>query len=132
MQMVTAMDHLMQFAFNFNAASSHFARDFSGLTNKNFLSSQFAVNSTVDGRFLGDIQSTLESNAVTDHEVIGLIHIGCHVRLSFKNFRNGMPLVARQTGLQQAHSRKKLQRMLTPYQLRPIDIVSQRFAGLVS
>jgi hypothetical protein len=38
-----------------------------------------------------------------------LIHIGCHVRLSFKNFRNRLPLFVWQTGLQQAHSRKKLQ-----------------------
>ena len=81
------MNHLMQLAFDFDTAGSDLACDFSGLTNEDFLGRQFTVNGSVDGCFLGDIQSALESHAVTDHEVIGLIHIGCHMRLSVKKFK---------------------------------------------
>jgi hypothetical protein len=126
------MDHLMQFAFNFNAAGRHFSRDFSGLPNKNFLSSEFAVNSAVDGRFLGDIQSALERHAVTDHEVIGLIHIGCHVRLSFKNLKMGCHWLPGKPAIYRLTPATKLLGMLTLNHLKPVGIVSQRLAGLVS
>ena len=86
-QMVTAMDHLVQLAFDFNTAGRDFAGDLAGLANKYFLSGQFAIDRAVDRGFFRHIQGSLECHAITDHEVVGLIHIGCHKNLSVGKFQ---------------------------------------------
>lgn len=51
MQMVTAVNDLVQFAFDFNGSSSDFAGDFSRLANKDFFRGQLAIYGAVNGGF---------------------------------------------------------------------------------
>jgi hypothetical protein len=47
-QVIAAVNNLMQFAFHFNAAGSDFASDFSRLANENFFSGELPINRAVN------------------------------------------------------------------------------------
>ena len=84
MQVVAAMDNLVQFTFDLDAAGSDFTGDLAGLAYENFFGSELTVDGAVDSCFFRDVERALENHAVSDHKVVGLIKIGCHRTLTVK------------------------------------------------
>jgi hypothetical protein len=82
MQVVAAVNDLVHFAFDLNGAGGDFTGDFSRLANKDFFRGQLSIDGAVDRGFFGNVERALESDAVANHQIVGLINIGCHKSVS--------------------------------------------------
>mgnify|MGYP003328179427 CR=1 FL=1 len=65
-QVIAAVNNLMQFAFHFNTAGSDLASDFARLANEDFFSGKLTIDRSINGGFFGYVQSTFEGHAIAN------------------------------------------------------------------